>query len=76
MTSETLQGLALRYGINPHQAPARAFRQDGPLPFRVVNGSPGYVNLLDGETCVRLRDVRMAVEAAQAARTRPAALRL
>jgi len=45
--TETLQALTLRYGINPHQAPARAFREDGPLPFRVVNGSPGYINLLD-----------------------------
>ena len=30
--TETLQALTLRYGINPHQAPARAFREDGPLP--------------------------------------------
>src|SRR5437867_4296710 len=45
--TETLQALTLRYGINPHQAAARAFREDGPLPFRVVNGSPGYINLLD-----------------------------
>ena len=38
--------LALRYGTNPHQAPARVLR-DGPLPFRVHGGSPGYVNFLD-----------------------------
>ncbi|MEA2640517.1 MAG: phosphoribosylaminoimidazolecarboxamide formyltransferase / cyclohydrolase [Chloroflexota bacterium] len=38
--------LTLRYGINPHQAPARIYR-DGPLPTRVRNGSPGYINLLD-----------------------------
>ncbi|MFN8535254.1 MAG: phosphoribosylaminoimidazolecarboxamide formyltransferase [Dehalococcoidia bacterium] len=42
MTSD----LTLRYGMNPHQTPARVFR-DGPLPFRVVNGSPGTINLLD-----------------------------
>src|SRR5579862_7922290 len=39
----------LRYGINPHQAPARVYRNgnDGPLPIEVRNGSPGYINLLD-----------------------------
>jgi phosphoribosylaminoimidazolecarboxamide formyltransferase / IMP cyclohydrolase len=37
--------LKLRYGLNPHQAPARAFADK--LPFRVLAGAPGYVNLLD-----------------------------
>jgi phosphoribosylaminoimidazolecarboxamide formyltransferase / IMP cyclohydrolase len=39
--------LILRYGINPHQVPARALVSDGRLPFRVLAGAPGYVNLLD-----------------------------
>ena len=39
--------LTLRYGCNPHQAPASLFRQEGPLPLRVLNGAPGYINLLD-----------------------------
>ncbi len=39
--------LPLRYGANPHQTPARALLRDGDLPFEVVNGSPGYINLLD-----------------------------
>ncbi len=44
----TEPGLPLRYGCNPHQTPARIFRKDGqPLPFRVRNGNPGYINLLD-----------------------------
>jgi phosphoribosylaminoimidazolecarboxamide formyltransferase/IMP cyclohydrolase len=47
MAADTAQVLALRYGVNPHQAPARAVREGGPLPFRVLNGSPGYINLLD-----------------------------
>src|SRR3984893_16663584 len=38
--------LQLRYGVNPHQTPARVWT-DGPLPFRVLNGAPGYINLLD-----------------------------
>jgi phosphoribosylaminoimidazolecarboxamide formyltransferase / IMP cyclohydrolase len=39
--------LGLRYGINPHQAPARIFTDGGTLPIRVRNGAPGYINLLD-----------------------------
>lgn len=45
--SDGLQQIALRYGTNPHQKPAAAFRKEGPLPFKVLNGSPGFVNLLD-----------------------------
>jgi phosphoribosylaminoimidazolecarboxamide formyltransferase / IMP cyclohydrolase len=33
--------------MNPHQKPARAFRVDGGLPFDVVNGEPGFINLVD-----------------------------
>ena len=39
--------IKLRYGVNPHQSPARAFAAEGKLPFKVLAGSPGYVNLLD-----------------------------
>ncbi|KAF1808165.1 phosphoribosylaminoimidazolecarboxamide formyltransferase/IMP cyclohydrolase [Eremomyces bilateralis CBS 781.70] len=39
--------IALRYGTNPHQKPAAAWKVDGPLPFTVLGGSPGYINLLD-----------------------------
>jgi phosphoribosylaminoimidazolecarboxamide formyltransferase/IMP cyclohydrolase len=39
--------LGLRYGMNPHQAPARIFVQDGALPLAVLNGAPGFINLLD-----------------------------
>jgi len=38
--------MQLRYGLNPHQKPARA-TCDGPLPFEVLSGAPGYINLLD-----------------------------
>ena len=40
-------GLTLRYGCNPHQSDARAYSSDGKLPFTVLNGAPGYINLLD-----------------------------
>jgi phosphoribosylaminoimidazolecarboxamide formyltransferase/IMP cyclohydrolase len=39
--------IPLRYGCNPHQVPARIFVESGELPIRVLNGSPGYINLLD-----------------------------
>ena len=50
--------LTLRYGVNPHQIPAQAYVREGDLPFEgilipnpglitVLNGSPGYINLLD-----------------------------
>jgi phosphoribosylaminoimidazolecarboxamide formyltransferase/IMP cyclohydrolase len=42
-----LKQLSLRYGTNPHQKPASAYSVQGNLPFKVLNGSPGYVNLLD-----------------------------
>jgi phosphoribosylaminoimidazolecarboxamide formyltransferase/IMP cyclohydrolase len=39
--------IKLRYGVNPHQAPARAFITEGKLPFKVLSGAPGCFNLLD-----------------------------
>jgi len=39
--------MTLRYGMNPHQKPAQIYTTDPKLPFKVLNGSPGYINLLD-----------------------------
>ena len=40
--------LELKYGCNPNQKPARVFMKNGAaLPFTVLNGKPGYINLLD-----------------------------
>ena len=39
--------LALKYGCNPNQKPARIFMQEGELPVEVLNGAPGYINFLD-----------------------------
>lgn len=39
--------LPLRYGMNPHQNPAQIYTKDKQLPFTVVNGSPGFINLCD-----------------------------
>ena len=39
--------LALKYGCNPNQKPSRVYMEDGELPIEVLNGRPGYINLLD-----------------------------
>src|SRR5512138_2768759 len=54
--------LPLRYGCNPHQAPARVLVRGGDLPFRVLNGAPGYINLLDALNAWQLvRELRRAL---------------
>lgn len=42
-----MKELELKYGCNPNQKPARVFMQQGELPITVLNGRPGYINLLD-----------------------------
>ena len=43
-----MKELALKYGCNPNQAQAKVFMKDGSdLPITVLNGRPGYINLLD-----------------------------
>ncbi|MGN0602238.1 MAG: phosphoribosylaminoimidazolecarboxamide formyltransferase [Oscillospiraceae bacterium] len=40
--------MLLKYGCNPNQKPSRVFMEDGKdLPITVLNGKPGYINLLD-----------------------------
>lgn len=42
-----MKEMELKYGCNPNQKPSRVFMQDGELPFTVLCGKPGYINLLD-----------------------------
>jgi AICAR transformylase/IMP cyclohydrolase PurH len=37
----------LKYGCNPNQQPARVFMAEGDLPFKILGGRPGYINLMD-----------------------------
>ena len=40
--------LELKYGCNPNQKPSRIYMENGgALPIEVLNGRPGYINLLD-----------------------------
>ena len=53
--------LELKYGCNPNQKPARVFMEQGDLPFKLLNGKPGYINLLDAMNSWQLvRELREA----------------
>ncbi len=47
MASYTRMEMALRYGCNPHQTPARLLMPEDAAPLSMLNGRPGYVNMLD-----------------------------
>lgn len=51
----------LKYGCNPNQKPARVYMENGELPITVLNGRPGYINLLDALNGYQLvRELREA----------------
>ena len=59
----------LKYGCNPHQKPANIFSLAGSkLPFRVLNGTPGYINLLDAVNAYQLvRELNLSLNLPAAA---------
>uniref|UniRef100_A0A6G1SJ09 Bifunctional purine biosynthesis protein ATIC n=1 Tax=Aceria tosichella TaxID=561515 RepID=A0A6G1SJ09_9ACAR len=60
--------LSLRYGMNPHQKQAQVYTLDSRLPFVVLNGSPGYINLLDALNAWQLvKELKMALKMPAAA---------
>ena len=60
--------LPLRYGCNPHQAPARVFVESAELPISVLSGNPGYINLLDALNSWQLvRELKQALNLPAAA---------
>ena len=42
-----MKEMELKYGCNPNQKPSKDFVNQGELPFEVLCGKPGYINLLD-----------------------------
>ena len=53
--------LSLKYGCNPNQKPSRIYMEEGELPIEVLNGRPGYINLLDALNSWQLvRELREA----------------
>ncbi len=62
------QQIKLRYGCNPHQTPASVYAQEGQLPIQILNGTPGYINLLDGLNAWQLvRELKQALNMPAAA---------
>lgn len=60
--------ILLKYGCNPHQVPARVYVKSGELPIRVLNGQPGYINLLDAMNAWQLvKELRTALNMPSAA---------
>ncbi len=56
-----MKELPLKYGCNPNQKPSRIFMDEGELPITVLNGRPGYINLLDALNSWQLvRELRAA----------------
>ena len=56
-----MKELSLKYGCNPNQVPSRVFMEEGELPITVLNGRPGYINLLDAFNSWQLvRELRAA----------------
>jgi len=54
--------IQLRYGCNPHQAPARVYMADRELPITVLSGAPGYINLCDALNAWQLvKELRMTL---------------
>jgi phosphoribosylaminoimidazolecarboxamide formyltransferase/IMP cyclohydrolase len=60
-TMSEITELNLRYGMNPHQKQAKLTYGGKPLPIRVLNGEPGFINLLDALNAFQLvRELRKA----------------
>ncbi|XP_052403103.1 bifunctional purine biosynthesis protein PURH [Carassius gibelio] len=60
--SRGVSQLPLRYGMNPHQAPAQLYTQRPALPLTVLNGSPGFINLCDALNAWQLvRELKKAL---------------
>ena len=59
--------LSLKYGLNPHQHPARVTLPPE-SPLRLLNGTPGYVNIIDAMGAWQLaRELKQATGVAGAA---------
>lgn len=63
-----MKELKLKYGCNPNQKQARIFSKDGELPIKILNGSAGYINLLDALNSWQLvKELKTATALAAAA---------
>lgn len=62
-----MREIALKYGCNPYQKPARIYTE-GPMPLTVLNGRPGYINFMDALNSWQLvRELRQVLQLPSAA---------
>lgn len=55
------QEVILKYGCNPHQKPAKIYVENKTLPFKILNGNPGYINFMDAFNSWQLvKELKMA----------------
>ena len=61
--------MELRYGCNPHQNPAEIYMESGnELPFKVLSGTPGYINFCDALNSWQLvKELKIALKKPAAA---------
>ncbi len=56
-----MKEIIMRYGINPNQGNARV-KSSKKLPFKILNGEPSYINLLDALNSYQLvRELKQAI---------------
>lgn len=56
-----MEEVIMRYGINPNQGNAKV-KSSGKLPFKILNGEPSYINLLDACNAYQLvRELKLAI---------------
>ena len=45
----------MKYGLNPYMKPSNIYQKNNEkIPFEILNGNPGYINLLDVQYAIRL----------------------
>lgn len=55
------QEIILKYGCNPYQKPAKIYIENKTLPFKILNGNPGYINFMDAFNSWQLvKELKMA----------------
>lgn len=63
-----MKEFVLKYGCNPQQKPAKIYSEKGEMPFKILNGTPGYINFLDAFNSWQLvKELKLALNLPAAA---------
>ncbi len=64
-----MKELKLKYGCNPHQTKAKIFMENKKdLPIKILNGNPGFINILDALNSWQLvKELKIATKKSAAA---------